>query len=73
MTVFTRLYLHTHMYIVAGNPDLADMLPHLRGQGVLDLEYEADGTCNEVSFSSCPFTHSLMYCREIDLSGNKRV
>ena len=33
----------TSLPTVAGNPDLADMLPHLRGQGVLDLEYESDG------------------------------
>lgn len=31
------------MHTVAGNPDLADMLPHIRGNGVLDLEYESDG------------------------------
>ena len=27
----------------ASNPDVADMLPHLRGQGIMDLEYESDG------------------------------
>lgn len=27
----------------ASNPDLADMLPHMRGQGVIDLEFESDG------------------------------
>ena len=26
----------------ASNPELLDMLPHVRGQGVLDLEYESD-------------------------------
>ena len=31
------------MHLAASNPDVADMLPHLRGQGVMDLEYESDG------------------------------
>ena len=31
------------VYVAASNPDVADMLPHLRGQGVMDLEYESDG------------------------------
>ena len=30
-------------HAAASNQEVADMLPHLRGQGTLDLEYEADG------------------------------
>ena len=36
-----------HIYIsyspAASNPDMADLLPHMRGQGVMDLEFESDG------------------------------
>lgn len=28
---------------VGTDPDMADMLPHMRGQGVMDLEFEGDG------------------------------
>ena len=27
------------------NPEMVDMLPHVRGQGVMDLEFERDGGC----------------------------
>ena len=38
------IFTHSRLIcVVAGNPDLVDMLPHMRGQGVLDLEYESDG------------------------------
>ena len=29
----------------ASNPEMVDMLPHVRGQGVMDLEFESDGGC----------------------------
>ena len=29
--------------VVGDNPDMCDMLPHLRGQGIMDLEFEGDG------------------------------
>ena len=29
----------------ASNPDMVDMLPRVRGQGVMDLEFERDGGC----------------------------
>ena len=29
----------------ASNPEMVDMLPHMRGQGVMDLEFESDGGC----------------------------
>ena len=30
-------------YTVHNNPDMSDILPHMRGQGVMDLEFEGDG------------------------------
>jgi len=43
MSLSNKLICYYVYLTVAGNPDFADMLPHIRGQGMLDLEYEADG------------------------------
>ena len=40
---FYFIFFVLYVYVAASNPDVADMLPHLRGQGVMDLEYESDG------------------------------
>ena len=41
----------------ASNPEMVDMLPHVRGQGVMDLEFESDGGCAVLvplpHYSSC--------------------
>ena len=43
-----------HIYFVVGNnPDMSDMLPHLRGQGIMDLEFEGDGEVYAISHPSC--------------------
>ena len=35
-----------HSLIAAAiNPEMVDMLPYVRGQGVMDLEFERDGGC----------------------------
>ena len=33
----------------ASNPEMVDMLPHVRGQGVMDLEFESDGGCGTLA------------------------
>ena len=34
------------------NPEMVDMLPHVRGQGVMDLEFESDDGCGTLPPSS---------------------
>ena len=31
------------VYIAAGSAEFGDLLPHIKGQGAIDLEYESDG------------------------------
>ena len=45
----------------ASNPEMVNMLLHVRGQGVMDLEFESDGGCGTLvcllllpHYPSCP-------------------
>ena len=33
-------------YFLASKPEHVDMLPHIRRQGIMDLEFESDGNRN---------------------------
>jgi cleavage stimulation factor subunit 1 len=41
----------------AGNTDLGDLLPHIKGQGAIDLEYESDAPVS----APCPSKHQVNY------------
>ena len=32
-----------HIHVAAGSTELGELLPHIRSQGAIDLEYESDG------------------------------
>ena len=49
--------------VAASNPEMVDMLPHVRGQGVMDLEFESDGGC---AVLVC-LTHSSFSCPTLSL------
>ena len=36
-------YVHLPVCPAANNPEMVGLIPHMRGQGVMDLEFESDG------------------------------
>ena len=51
-------------YFLASKPEHVDMLPHIRGQGIMDLEFESDGNGN-FDYISIKILNAFLFLEDI--------